>query len=193
MAKLAHPLLAHYSPEAIVDRLQRVHERRPRRDRAGAESPDRKTAPPDVGFGKRANGSAGETAYPMLVGVRSQLVAGEPVDLVFLDAVEDDFVAERDAVVGTVDRALPADLAKVFDPDIDRLVRHQRQVGHDRIGHVDAGTERLVDDEPVSSQLADVGCHALVLWSHHAPERSVSLLLDVTLNLLEGLEAFHMV
>jgi hypothetical protein len=56
----------------------------------------------------------------MLVGVRSQLVAGEPVDLVFLDAVEDDFVAERDAVGGTVDGAFPADLAKVFDADIDR-------------------------------------------------------------------------
>ena len=54
----AHAFLSHDSPEAVVDRLQQVDERRPREDGAGAESPAREAAPPDVGFGKRANGRA---------------------------------------------------------------------------------------------------------------------------------------
>ena len=34
----------------------------------------------------------------MVVHVGAKLIAGEPIDFVFLDAVVDDFIAERDAI-----------------------------------------------------------------------------------------------
>ena len=64
---------------------------------------------------------------------------------------------ERDAVRRTGDGALAADLAEVLDADVDGLVRHQRQVGHDRVGHVDRARRILADDEPIAAQLADAG------------------------------------
>ena len=48
---------------------------------------DRHRVPPDIGFSERADCGAGQAAAPVIVHVGSQLVAGEPVDLVFFDAV----------------------------------------------------------------------------------------------------------
>src|SRR4030095_10295416 len=71
------------------------------------------------------------------------------------NAVEDHLITERDAVGWTGVGAFTADLAKVLDADVDRLVGNQRQVGKDRVGHMNPGTEVFVDDQPVSPQLAD--------------------------------------
>src|SRR5262249_18530236 len=141
----------------------------------------RETAPPHIGLGKGADSGAGEAASPVSVDVRPELVAGQPVDLVLLDAVEHDLVAERDAVGGTADGAFPADLAEILDADVDGLVWHQRKIGHDRIWHVDASSERLVDEEPVSPELADAGRQPGGLRVRDTPERRVSELLDVAL------------
>src|SRR5437773_12525695 len=113
-------------------------------------------APPsDVEFGERAHGRAVEAALTVRIYVLPDLVAREPVDLVLLDSGVDDLVAEGHAVGGAIDRALPADLAEVLHAIVDGLVGHQRQVGHDRVGHVDARAELPVDEEPVAPELAD--------------------------------------
>ena len=132
------------------------------------ETPYGKVMPPSEGFGKRADGGAGEATAPMIVDVRSELVAGEPVDFVFFNAVENHFIAERDAVGGTGVGAFPADLAEILYADVHGFVRHQRQVGQDRVRHVDAGAVGFIDHETVSPQLADTGRYSRGLWSYHA-------------------------
>ena len=89
----------------------------------------RHRVPPDVRLGKRADGGAGEAAAPMIVHVRSQLVASEPIDLVFFDTVEDHLVAERNAVGRTRVGAFTANFAEVIDADIHGRVGNERQVG----------------------------------------------------------------
>ena len=68
----------------------------------------------------------------MIVHIWPELVAGEPIDLVFFDSVEDHLVAKRDAVGRTGVSAFAADLAEVLDADVDGFVRYQRQVGQNR-------------------------------------------------------------
>src|SRR5437773_11350805 len=113
-------------------------------------------APPsDVEFGERAHGRAVEAALTVRIYVLPDLVAREPVDLVLLDSVVDDLVTKGHAVGGAIDRALPADLAEVFHAVVDGLVGHQRQVRHDRVGHVDTRAEFPMDEEPVASERTD--------------------------------------
>src|ERR671919_1709815 len=100
----------------------------PRGNRASAESPHRQAMPPGFGFSKRADCHTGKAASPVIVDIRPKLVTGEPVDFIFFDAVKDHFVAERNAVGGTSVGALAADLAKVFNPDVNRLVRHEWEI-----------------------------------------------------------------
>src|SRR5712692_8824789 len=93
-----HPPLRHYAPELVVNRLEAADQQRSQGDRAVAQRGDPQVAPPGGRLGIGANGHAGEAAAPVLVYVRPQLVAGEPLDLVLLDAVVDFFALERDAV-----------------------------------------------------------------------------------------------
>ena len=89
----------------------------------------RHRVPPDIRLGKRADSGAGEAATPVIVHVGSELVASEPIDLVFFDTVEDHLVAERNAVGRTRVGAFTANFAEVFDADIHRLIGNERQVG----------------------------------------------------------------
>src|SRR6266508_5443221 len=107
----------------------------------------REGMPPHIGFGKRADGDTSEAASPLVMHVRSELVTGEPIDLVFLNAVEDHLITERDAVGWTGVGAFTANLAKVIDADVHRLVGNQRQVGKDRVGHVNTSAEIFIDDQ----------------------------------------------
>ena len=118
--------VAHHAPVAIVDPFEETHQSRPREVGASVKQRHRHRVPPNIWFSERANRGAGKATTPVFVHVRSQLVAGEPVDLVFFDAVEDDLVAERYAVGRAGIGALAADLAKVVDADVDGLVGSQR-------------------------------------------------------------------
>src|SRR5262249_59921307 len=109
---------------------------------------------PHIGFSKRTHGGTGETTAPVLVYIGPKLIAGEPVDLVLFGAVVHDFVAERDAVGWTRVGAFAANFAEILHTIVDRLVRHQRQVGQDRVRHMNARAEVLVDDETVASEFA---------------------------------------
>src|SRR5215475_10158355 len=117
----------------------------------------------------------------MIMHIRPELVTGEPVDLVFLNAVKDHLIAKRNAVGGAGVGAFAADLAEVFYVDINGLVRHQWQVGQNGIRHMDAGAIILVDDEPVSAQLADVSGYSSGLRGYHSAQGGIAQLLDVAL------------
>src|SRR5687768_14777713 len=181
VAEPAHAIITRDSPEAVIDPFERVNQSRPRRDWAGAQRPCSEAVPPDIGFGKRANRGAGQAAAPVIVHIRPQLVAGEPINLVFLDAVVNDLIAERNAVGGTSVSAFPANLTKIFDGVIDRLIGYQRKIGQDRIGHVDARAVSLVDDQPVSPEFADSRSDAGGLWRTDAAQRRVAQFFDVAL------------
>src|SRR6516164_8878141 len=107
--------------------------------------------PPGVGFGERADGGTGETASPIIVHIRPELVTSEPIDLVFFNSVKHHLITKGDAIGRTGVSAFAADLAEVFNADVNGLVRHQWQIGQNRIRHMNASAVSLVDDEPVSA------------------------------------------
>ena len=74
--------------------------------------------PPDVGLGIGTDGGAGEAATPVIVHIGAQFVASEPVDLVLLDAVVHDLVANRDTIGRAGIGTLAADFAEVVDTDV---------------------------------------------------------------------------
>src|SRR5579871_6561832 len=131
-------LLAGYAPESIVDDLQGVYESWPRWNWAIVQCAYRHGPPPGVALGKRADSRTGEAAAPEIVGIRAELIAGQPVDLVLLYAVEDDLVSKADAIGRAIDGTLAANLAEIRHAELRGLAGDQRQVGHDRVGHVDA-------------------------------------------------------
>jgi len=157
IVKPLHSCLARHSPESVVDGLEGIHQDWPQGNGAGVKCQDGKATPPNVGFGKRANGGAGQAASPMIVSIGAQLVAGQPVDLVLLDPVVDLLALEGDAVSGAVDGAFATDLTEVFNAYVDGLVRYQGKVSHNGVRHMDAGAVFVVYEETVSTQLADSG------------------------------------
>src|SRR5262249_43916506 len=149
-----------------------------------------------IGFGKRTHGGAGETTAPVIVHVRPQLIAGEPVDLVLFNAIVHDFVAERDAVGRARVGTFAANFAEILDAVVNGLVRHQRQVGRNRVGHVDARTEVLVDDETVASEFPYPGGYSGSLRNRHTAQRRVAEFLDVAFQRFENhvaLDLRHMI
>src|ERR1700745_1542180 len=82
----AHTAIASDAPEAVIDPLERAHQRRSRRHGASMETPYGEVMPPRIGLGKRADSSTGKATAPMIVDIRAQLVAGEPIDLIFFDS-----------------------------------------------------------------------------------------------------------
>src|SRR4029450_5946496 len=148
--------------------------------------------PPGVGLGGRANGGTGKTASPLIVHIRPELVTGEPIDLVFFNSVKDHLIAKRDAVGGTGVGAFAASVAEALNADVNGLVRYQRQVGQNGIRHMDAGAVSLVDDEPVSAELADASGYSGGLSGYHASEGRVSQFFDVAFQGLQDQYAFHL-
>src|SRR5262245_31046140 len=144
--------------------------------------------PPGVGLGERADGGTGKTTPPLIVHIRSELVTGEPIDLVFFNSVKDYLIAKRDAVSGTSVGTFAANLAEVLHADVNGFIRYQRQIGQNGIRHVDASAVSLVDDEPVSAQLADASGHSGGLRGNHSSEGRVSQFLDVA---FQGLQDEH--
>src|SRR4029077_8515780 len=132
-----------------------------------------------VGVGDPADSGTGKTAPPIIVHIRPELVTSEPIDLVFFDSVKNYLVAKRNAVRGTSVSAFAADLAEVFNADINGFVRYQRQVGQNGIRHMDAGAVSLVDDQPVSTQLAYASGYSGGLRGYHAAESCVAQFFDV--------------
>src|SRR4029077_5054587 len=148
--------------------------------------------PPGVGFGERADGGTGKTAPPLIVHIGPELVTSEPIDLVFFNSVKDYLIAEGDTVGGTSVSAFAADLAEVLNADVDGLVRYQRQVGQNGIRHMDAGAVSLVDDEPVSAQLANASGYSCGLWSYHSSEGRVPQFFNVAFQGLQDEYALHL-
>ena len=152
--------------------------------------------PPCIRLGKRADGGTGKTAPPLIVHIRPELVASEPIDLVFFNSVKDDLIAKGNTVGWTGIGAFAANFAEIIHAIINGLVRYQRQVGHDRVRHVDARAEMLVDDETVASELAHSGGDACSLRSHHTAQRRVAEFLDVAFQRFENhvaLDLRHMI
>src|SRR5207248_68468 len=119
---------------------------------------------------------------PVVGDQRPELVAGLPFDFVLLDAVEDLLVGiEADAVRGTRLRALTANLAEIFDAEVDRLAWRKWQVGHDRIAQMDACPEFLCNDQSVATELADSTGECRGLRIYFAAQRGVTKLLDISL------------
>src|SRR5262245_54373041 len=110
----------------------------------------------------------------MIVYVGSELVTSEPVDLVFFNAVKDHFITERNAVGRASVGALAANLAKIFDPNVHRLIGNQREVGEDRVGHMNTRAEFFVDHEPISAQLTDTSGDSCRLGSYDAAQRRIT-------------------
>src|SRR5215813_114474 len=88
--------------------------------------------------------------------------------------------------------AFAAYLAEVIHADINGLVRHQRQAGQNGIRHMDTGAVILVDDEPVSPQLADASGYSGGLRGYHSAQGGIAQLLDVALERLQDQHAFHL-
>ena len=179
------------TPERVVDPLQGVDDGRPGLDRGHLEDLAADAPPPGVRLGEWADGDAGQAAAVVIGHVRADLVAGQPVDLVLLDAVVDDLRAERDAVRRAVVGALAADLAEVLDAQVDRAVRDQWHVGQDRVRHVDAGAEPLGDHHAVAAKLAEAGGQASALRVHGTTDRRVPHLLDVPFERLHHHRVLH--
>ena len=62
-----------------------------------------------------------------------------------------------DAVGWAGGGALAADLAEVFDPDVERLVRDQRHIGEDGVPQMDSGAEFFSNEHAIPAQLPDTG------------------------------------
>src|SRR5215813_13490357 len=57
---------------------------------------------------------------------------------------------------------------------------------------MDAGAVSLVDDEPVSAQLADASGHSGGLRGYHSAQGGIAQLFDVALEGLQDQHAFHL-
>lgn len=178
-------IIARDSPETVIDPFERVDQRRPRRNWTGAQTPRGQAVPPNIWLSKRANGGTGQAATPIIVDVWAQFIAGEPIDLVFFDAVVNHLISEGDAIGRAGVSALAANLAEVFDSVVDGVIGDQGQISHDWVRHVDARAKRLVDDQPVSSELANSRGDAGGLRRTDAAQRRVSELFDVAFKRFE--------
>src|SRR6266567_5598473 len=150
--------------------------------RSIAQRLNRECPPPDVWFRVRTHGRARQTDLPVLGDQRTQLVAGLPLDLVLLDAVEHLLVRiEADAVRRTRLGTLATDLAEVVDAQVDGLIRLQRKVCQDGVAQVDARAKLLGNDQSIAAQLTNTTGERGSLWIHFAAQGGVTKLANVKL------------
>src|SRR5215218_5081017 len=100
IAQPAHPLAGNLPPEAIVDPLERPHQRRPRGNWGVLERLYRRGPPPGVGLGVWADCRTGEADRPVIGHEGPELVTRLPLDLVLLNTVVELLPLEGDAVGG---------------------------------------------------------------------------------------------